>query len=82
VIAVLSTRPFGGGQGGDDAFHHGRVFVRLGRFADQGDINFAPNERHGQGLKKSLGGFQMLALAFKAVLDAGKMGVKFFRQFF
>ena len=71
-----------GKKRGDHFFHHGCIFVRLGRFAYQRDLNFLFNQFPGQWLEELLGRFQMPALAFLAVGNAGEVGVKFFRQLF
>jgi hypothetical protein len=73
---------FCGNEGGEHSFHHNRIFIRLGRFADQGDIALGFEQRFGQGFKKSFGGLQMFALALGAVFNARKVGVKFFGQLF
>jgi hypothetical protein len=66
----------------DHSFHHGGIFVWLGRFTDQGNVALGFKQCFGQGFEEFFGGFQVFAFAFWAVFNARKVGVKFFGQLF
>jgi hypothetical protein len=82
MFQIDLTRVFSGHKRGDHSFHHGGIFVWLGRLVDEGHIHIAIYQGLGQGFKEFFGGPEMLALAFLPVRNAGKMGMKRFRQFF